>query len=102
MTTTEISSGQVVEVKDHPVPGHISQCLVLYPIDENGIEVIPYDGEKLIGRVGGGIPAQDIIKVSERLTEDMYVILIVASGVGSETTARKVYQRPTISYTIRS
>lgn len=98
--TIEISPGQVVEVKDHPIPGQNTQCLVLYPIDSNALEVIPYDGKKLIGRIGGGIPALDIIKVLNRLPEATYISLIVAAGVGREVTARTVYNRRAISYDI--
>lgn len=99
-TNLEIAPGHIVLVKNMPTPGINSPCLVLYPSSPKGLEVISYDGEGVVGRIGGGISAQDVIEVLNRLSEDQYTALIVAGQVGSEKTAREVYQRPAITYQI--
>lgn len=102
MTIREITltAGDIAIANNIPRENETQKVLVLYPSPGNAVEIIPYDGDKIIGMIGGGILAKDIIEIIGHLEEDDYVKLISRGKVGQESEAREIYKRPPITYAI--
>lgn len=94
-----VSAGDVIRCRlNEDEKDKSEQALVLYPSPGNAVEIIPFDGEKLISMIGGGIRVSDIIEIIDHLNEEDYVRLITRGKVGQEQLAHEIYNRQPIAY----
>lgn len=98
----EISSGDIYRLIFNGITEEEELALVLYAQaqSQNTVEVIPFDGAKVVGRLGGGASVNELGEFVRRMEEKEFCAVLTAGGVGLASHAEEYYRRPPKIFTL--